>query len=296
MRGTIIMISSLSAVADIFEILADAVIVVDEAGRIAYANGAVQRVLGYAPAELTGRPLDALVPEEYRVPHRLHMQAFREQGRPRAMGQRPVLYALAKSGREVPVSIAISNLYTEGRCFSVAVVRDASVVRDRLTEAIAQAESDSLTGIGNRLYLSRRIRKSLASGRPFGLLFLDLRYFKRVNDEHGHKVGDELLRLVARRIQSLVRAEDAAVRLGGDEFVIFFDRISESEPLAMRAAAIVASIEKPFLIGDTSGTIGVSIGGAIHPRDGGSEEALIAAADRNMYRARHAGAAYCGDP
>jgi cyclic di-GMP phosphodiesterase Gmr len=290
------MISSLDAVADILEILADAVIVVDEAGRIAYANSAVQQVLGYAPAELTGRPLDALVPEEYRVPHRLHVQAFREQGLPRAMGQRPVLYALGKSGREVPVSISISNLDTEGRRFSVAVVRDASVVRDRLTEAIAQAESDALTGIGNRLYLSRRMRLLLAAGRPFGLLFLDLRHFKRVNDEHGHKVGDELLGLVARRIQSLVRAEDVAVRLGGDEFVILFDRISESEPLATRAAAIVASIEKPFRIGDASGTIGVSIGGALHPRDGASEEALIAAADRNMYRARRAGAAYCVDP
>lgn len=296
MHGDVIMISSLDAVADILEILADAVIVVDEAGRIAYANSAVQQVLGYAPAELTGRPLDALVPEEYRVPHRLHMQAFREQGRPRAMGKRPVLYALGKSGREVPVSISISNLDTEGRRFSVAVVRDASVVRDRLSEAIAQAESDALTGIGNRLYLSRRMRLLLAAGRPFGLLFLDLRHFKRVNDEHGHKVGDELLGLVAKRIQSLVRAEDVAVRLGGDEFVILFDRISESEPLATRAAAIVASIEKPFRIGDASGTIGVSIGGAIHPRDGASAEALIAAADRNMYRARRAGAAYCVDP
>lgn len=290
------MISSLGAVADIFEILADAVIVVDEAGQIAYANSAVQRVLGYAAAELTGQPLGALIPEEYRAPHRLHVQAFREQGQPRAMGQRPVLYALGKSGREVPVSISISNLDIAGRRFTVAVVRDASVVRDRLSEAIAQAESDALTGIGNRLYLSRRMRKSLASGRPFGLLFLDLRHFKRVNDEHGHTVGDELLRLVARRIQSLVRAEDAAVRLGGDEFVIFLDQIAESAPLAMRAAAMVASIGKPFRIGEVTGTIGLSIGGAIHPRDGGSEDALVAAADRNMYRARGAGAAYCVDP
>lgn len=285
------MISSLGAIADLFEILADAVIVVDETGRIAYANSAVRRVLGYAAAELTGQPLDALVPEEYRAPHRLHLQAFQKMGQPSAMGQRPVLYALGKSGREIPVSISISNLDIGGRRFSVAVVRDASVVRDHLSEAIAQAESDSLTGIGNRLYLLRRMRKSLALNRPFGLLFLDLRHFKRVNDEHGHRVGDELLRLVARRIRSRVRTEDAAVRLGGDEFVIFLDLVAEPGPLAMRAAAIVASIGKPFRIGELTGRIGVSIGGAIHPRDGGSEDALLAAADRNMYRARSAGAA-----
>ncbi len=289
------MISSLSAVADLFDVLADAVIVVDGDGRIAFANRAVQQVLGYAPGELTGQPLDMLIPENFRAQHRRHVQEFRNKGQARAMGERPVLYAQGKSGREVPVSISISNLDIQGGRFSVAVIRDASIVRDRLREAVVQAHSDVLTGLGNRLHLSNRMQASLAAGRPFGLLFLDLRHFKKVNDEHGHRVGDELLRLMARRIASLVRAEDAAVRLGGDEFVIFFDQISAPELLAMRAAAIAQSIEKPFRIEAMTGRIDVSIGGAMHPRDGSTEDRLIGVADRNMYRARKAGVTYCID-
>ena len=286
---------SLSAVADLFDVLPDAVIVVDGAGRIAFASSAVHRVLGYAAAELVGQPLGQLIPQNYRTQHERHVAQFRSQGQPRAMGSRPVLYALGKSGTEVPVSISISNLDIQGERFSVAVIRDASAVRDRLREAIVQAESDVLTGIGNRLHLTHRMRTLLTAGRPFGLLFLDLRQFKRLNDEHGHKIGDEVLRLVSKRIQALVRAQDVAVRFGGDEFVVLFDLISDPRLLAARAAALVESIEQPFRIDSVSGMIGVNIGGAMHPRDGLSEEDLIAAADRNMYRAKRSQQPYCID-
>ena len=286
---------SLSAVADLFDVLPDAVIVVDGAGRIALANSTVHRVLGYAAVELVGQPLGRLIPENYRAQHERDLAQFRSQGQPRAMGSRPVLYALGKSGTEVPVSISISNLDIQGERFSVAVIRDASAVRDRLREAIVQAESDVLTGIGNRLHLSQRMQTLLTAGRPFGLLFLDLRQFKRLNDEHGHKIGDEVLRLVAKRIQALVRAQDVAVRFGGDEFVILFDLISDPHLLAARAAAIVESIAQPFRIDGVSGTIGANIGGAIHLRDGNTEEELLAVADRNMYRAKRLQQPFCID-
>jgi len=289
------MASSLSDVADLFNILPDAVIVVDGNGRIALANTAVLRVLGYTAGELVGQPLGRLIPQSHRAQHEQHLAQFRKQGQPRAMGSRPVLQALSKSGEELPVSISIANLDLQGERFSVAVIRDAAVVRDRLREAIVQAESDALTGMGNRLHLSRHMQAALAAGRAFGLLFLDLRRFKRLNDEHGHRIGDEVLRLVAKRIHSLVRARDVAVRLGGDEFVILVDRVSNPNLLAARAAAIVESVEQPFRIENVSGMIGVNIGGSIHPRDGNTEEDLLAVADRNMYRAKRSEQPYCID-
>ena len=176
------MTSSLSDVADLFDVLPDAVIVVDGAGRIAFANTAVRRALGYAAEELVGQPLGRLIPQSYRTQHEHHLARFREQGQPRAMGSRPVLQALSKTGEEVPVSISIVNVDLQGERFSVAVIRDAAVVRDQLREAIAQAESDALTGMGNRLYLSRHVQAALTAGRSFGLLFLDLRRFKRMNN------------------------------------------------------------------------------------------------------------------
>jgi len=284
------------AIGDLFDILPDAVIVVDGTGRIAFANAAVRRVLGYEAAELVGQPLGRLIPERYRAQHERQVAQFREHGLPRAMGSRPVLYALGKSGEEVPVSISISNVDLSGKRYSVAVIRDAAAVRDQLDMAIAQAESDVLTGIGNRLYLTRRMQSALAAGRPFALLFLDLTQFKLVNDRYGHKIGDEALRVVAKRIQALVRAKDMAVRFGGDEFVILLDMPPEARLVEMRVAAIVHSLSQPFRIDNVSLTIGVNIGGAIFPRDGRTEGDLIMVADRNMYRAKQSRRPYCIDP
>lgn len=284
------------AIGDLFDVLPDAVIVVDVAGRIAFANSAVRRVLGYEAGELVGRPLGQLVPERYREQHEHHVAQFRKQGTPRPMSTRPVLYARAKSGEEVPVSISISNVDLSGERYSVAVIRDAAVVREQLDRALAQAESDVLTGIGNRLNLTRRMQSALAAGRPFALLFLDLTQFKLVNDRYGHRIGDEALRVVAKRIQALVRAKDLAVRFGGDEFVILLDMLSDERLVEMRADAIVHSLSQPFRIDNVSLTIGVNIGGAIFPRDGRTEGDLIAVADRNMYRAKQSRRPYCIDP
>jgi len=280
------MTSSLGNVADLFDVLPDGAIVIDGLGRIALANTAAGRLLGYAADELVGQPLEQLIPQSYRAQHERHVARFRESGQPGAMGSRPVLYALSKSGREVPVTISIANIDLGGGRFSVAVLRDAALVRDQLRAAVDRAETDSLTGLGNRLHLSNRMQTALAAVRPFGLLFLDLRHFKQFNDEHGHKIGDEVLRLVAKRIQALVRARDVAVRFGGDEFVILVDLMSDPRLLASRASAMVESIEQPFRIDSLSGRIGINVGGAIHPRDGNTEEDLLALADRNMYRAK----------
>lgn len=289
------MTSNLSDIADLFDVLPDGVIVIDGFGRIALANTAACQLLGYAADELVGQPLGRLIPESYRAQHDLHVAKFRENGQPGAMGARPVLYALDKSEREVPVSIAIANIDLRGGRFSVAVLRDAALVRDQLRAAVAQAQTDPLTGLGNRLHLSNRMRSAMAAGRPFGLLFLDLRHFKQFNDEHGHQVGDEVLRLVAKRIQALVRSRDVAVRFGGDEFVILVDLMSDPRLLATRAAAIVESIEQPFRIENVSGRIGVNAGGSIHPRDGSAEDDVLAVADRNMYKAKRMQQPYCID-
>jgi diguanylate cyclase (GGDEF)-like protein/PAS domain S-box-containing protein len=280
------MISDLRDVADLIDVLPDGAIVIDGLGQIAFANAAAALLLGYAAEELVGQPLGRLIPERFRAQHELHVAQFREKGQPGAMSARPVLFALDKSGKEIPVSISIANIDLRGGRFSVAIMRDASIVRDQLRAALVRAERDPLTGLGNRLHLAIRMRASLAAGRPFGLLFLDLRHFKQFNDQHGHHIGDEVLRLVARRIAALVRARDVAVRYGGDEFVILLDMSADPAAIAARSSAIVESISRPFRIGELSDAIGANAGVAIHPRDGATEEALLELADRNMYRAK----------
>jgi len=277
---------------DLFNVLPDAMVVVDSTGSIVFTNAAVFDLLGYAPEELAGQSLSCLIPERHRSAHESHLAIFRGSGKPASMGARPLLHAVDKAGNEKPISIAIANLDLDGERYSIAVMRDGGDVHTEITRATVQAETDALTGIGNRLRLSRKLQAALAGSRPFGLLFLDLEKFKSLNDDHGHEVGDEVLRIVAKRLQVQVRLADLAARFGGDEFVVILEGIADSELLAQRAAAVAGSLTRNFRIGELSSAVGVNIGGAMFPRDGSTEEALLGAADRNMYRAKQAGILY----
>lgn len=274
---------------DLFNVLPDAIVVVDGAGMIAFANTAVSGLLDYSANELIGKSLNCLIPENYRRVHESHFEKFYNRGKPTSMGARPLLSALHKSGKEIPISISIANLDLDGRRYSVAVLRDSGRLHSEITQATVQAETDVLTGIGNRLRLSREMQAALNATRPFGLLFLDLKKFKPVNDKHGHEVGDKVLQIVGRRLQAQIRHQDLAARIGGDEFVVMLAGLDSIDLLEQRAVSIGRSLNQPFHIGELSSSIGVNIGGAIYPRDSGTEAGLLKVADQNMYRAKQAG-------
>jgi diguanylate cyclase (GGDEF)-like protein/PAS domain S-box-containing protein len=283
----------LASIGELLDILPDAVLVVDAGGSIAYANPAVRPLLGYTPSDLRGQPLSVLLPPAVRERHQRFVAQFRAEGAPTQMGARPVLNALHRSGRVVPVSISICNLRLENAgLVSVAVVHDVSALNTHLDRATELAETDSLTGLGNRLRLSRRMQAMLATERPFALLFLDLKHFKPFNDRWGHEVGDEALRIVGLRLQAHVRDKDIVVRLGGDEFVVLLDGLAEPGHLLERAQTIEAALTRPLRIANASGALGVNIGGAIRPRHGSTERELLAAADKAMYAAKQAGEGY----
>lgn len=281
------------AIANLLDILPDAVVTVDRLGRVGYANPAVRTLLGYAREELVGQPLSVLVPPAARERHETLVSGYLADGVPTMMGSRPVLRAVHRSGRLVPVSISLCNLpLAGGELVSVAVVHDISLLHTHLDRATLQAQTDALTGLGNRLMLSRQMQADLENGRPFGLLLMDLTGFKGLNDRHGHAAGDEALRVVAQRLQHLVRDTDVAARLGGDEFVLLLDGLTDTERLRERAHAVLESLSRPMSLDGIAVAVGVNIGGAIYPGHGDTEAALLAAADGAMYRAKQAGEAY----
>ncbi|UCH40568.1 MAG: diguanylate cyclase [Gammaproteobacteria bacterium] len=277
---------------EFFNVLPDAVIMVDSRGNIVFANEAVNGLLGYAADELVDQPLGILIPENFRDAHASHVLRFRDQGKATAMGARPLLSALHKSGHEKPISISIANLDLEGQRYSIAVLRDAGDLHSQIADANAQAETDALTGIGNRLRLSRAMQAAFQTSSPFGLLFLDLKKFKPFNDTYGHETGDKVLQIVARRLLTEIRSQDTAVRLGGDEFVVLLADLADRGLLQQRAATLARSVSQPIHLGELTSEIGVNIGGAIYPCDGDTEAGLLKIADQNMYRAKQAGVDY----
>lgn len=166
----------------------------------------------------------------------------------------------------------------------------ASRVLDELSRS---AELDALTALPNRALLLNRFAGAIAFAKRHGtraaLLFLDLNNFKQINDALGHAVGDEVLKLTAQRLASLVREEDTVSRYGGDEFLILLPEVSHASDAILVANKAIAALAVPSRVGDHVLRLTASIGISVYPEDGVDAETLIDRADAAMYRAKRLG-------
>jgi diguanylate cyclase (GGDEF)-like protein len=156
---------------------------------------------------------------------------------------------------------------------------------------------DPLTQLPNRLLLEDRIDQAIAHAErgkfKCAVLFVDLDRFKMVNDSLGHFAGDELLRAVANRLQTVVRGEDTVSRLGGDEFVILLRDVTGPDNATEVADKILHALREPFRIHEQELYITPSIGISVSPLHGDTSQMLITRADAAMYNAKQAGRNNC---
>ncbi len=270
----------------VFELLSDAVIVIDRHGQIDYANHASTILFGYTEPELLGMPLSLLLPEELRSRHTDLVSAFQNAEHALAMGARPILHGQNKMGQKIPLSVSLSRLDLDEARYTLAVVRDASGFHDHLSAVSYLADSDPLTGLANRRPLSAMIRQAIAADQRFALLFIDLRRFKPFNDRYGHHVGDEVLKIVARRLLKFSQDSDLIARFGGDEFVVLAQKFDHPKALRDFAKDVAHGVTAPFTIDNLTAAVEVNIGGAIFPMAGRTETELLIAADTQMYLAK----------
>ncbi len=155
------------------------------------------------------------------------------------------------------------------------------------------AYSDALTGLASRAYFHKHleevVKASFCRNERFALLFLDLDGFKGVNDSQGHDVGDMLLKVIARRLQGVIREIDFVARLGGDEFCIMIDNISDQYDAAQVASRCLEDLSEPVMLGRQKVRPTCSIGIAYYPDDGEDSQSLLKAADSAMYAAKESG-------
>ena len=150
-----------------------------------------------------------------------------------------------------------------------------------------QAFHDALTGLPNRAMLTERIAGALKDGTPATVLFLDLDDFKTINDSLGHASGDELLRIVARRVADTVRAEDTPARIGGDEFAVLMTG-GETHDAERLAARLVEAVNEPMMLRGRQVSLHTSVG--IAPADSANDaDELLQNADLAMYAAKSRG-------
>jgi diguanylate cyclase (GGDEF)-like protein len=155
------------------------------------------------------------------------------------------------------------------------------------------ARHDALTGLPNRRMCFEQLEQALLRARrlhgEMALLFVDLDHFKAINDQYGHRFGDQVLVAVAKLLTSISEAGDSVARLGGDEFIIFIDQVEQPQKVLALLQKLHHCLQLPLLIEGQRVKVHASIGVSLYPRDGDDIETLVQQADHAMYRAKSAG-------
>ena len=280
-----------SLASKVFEDGLEGVLITDAQGTVLRTNPAFTVITGYSTEEALGKKPSLLKSGR-------HDQAFFAG----------LWAALLRDGRWEG---EIWNRRKNGEGFvaleTISAVRDlagevvhyVSTFRD-VTERIQSEERmrhlahyDALTHLPNRTLFIDRLEHALIRARrergTLTLLFIDLDYFKAVNDSLGHAAGDDLLCILAARMTHVLREADTVARLSGDEFAVFMEGVSEQADIDGVLKKILEALLAPAEIINRSVTIGASIGVAIFPRDGEDGETLLRSADTAMYRAKEKG-------
>jgi diguanylate cyclase (GGDEF)-like protein len=156
-----------------------------------------------------------------------------------------------------------------------------------------QALHDALTGLPNRILLQDRLATGLTRAKrkneEIAIIFLDLDRFKNINDTLGHQTGDKLLQQVAKRLSSAVRSQDTVARFGGDEFTILLTGLNPKKEIKKLADKIFTALQDPIMIDDHELHVNISMGIAIYPLHGRTEDVLLKNADIALYHAKDEG-------
>ena len=179
------------------------------------------------------------------------------------------------------------------QAFILATISDVTRFREAETHAQYLAEHDTLTGLANRTRLNNRLKEAIEAsdkaGKQTALLLLDLDGFKAINDNHGHPIGDEVLRIVAKRMAGLVRSVDTLARFGGDEFCIVQTAGQQPDGAFALAERIMSSLSQPMVIDSLRLSVSTSIGIAVFPDDGATADVLLQRADTALYTVKRGG-------
>lgn len=240
----------------------------------------------------------------------LHLQEERDRadGAPCLVGGRPypaqlvtplrtrdsVFGVLAIYGAHRDAFDPLTIQWVEGFARHMTIMLSLARVRKETEARIVHlAHHDPLTDLPNRILFSDRLRQALAQaerhGRGVGVLFVDLDHFKSINDSLGHETGDALLKIVADRLVRCVRRTDTIARLSGDEFTMVLQDLNREQDAAYVAQKVLEAVCRPATVRDRKIPVTASVGIALYPIDAIDPDALIAQADRAMYRAKEQG-------
>lgn len=275
----------------VFENAKEGVIITAPDTTILSVNAAFSAVTGYTEEEAIGLRPSMLRSGRQDKTFYTHMWHELQQ-----FGQwQGEIWNRNKKGQEYLEWLSVTAVRNEQGELShyVGIFSDITSSKQSEEQLLYLAHYDQLTGLPNRILFNDRLKQAIAQARreqlQVAVLFLDLDGFKSVNDTLGHAAGDELLRQVARRLTTCLRATDSVARFGGDEFTIVLAAIDERDSVAKIAHKIIAEVARSYLIDGAEAAITTSIGITFYPGDAEEPGLLIQRADHAMYHAKRHG-------
>ena len=275
--------------------IGDGVITTDLNGRIETINEAAQLMTGFTAEQAVGRQLDDVFRLYEELASRSASWAAERETLPGAL--RPVTHEVLihRSGERYAVEYTASAIRTgNGTAVGcVLVFRDVTETRNLRHQLSWHARHDALTGLYNRAALAERLTHAIFVARQKGLLLavcmLDLDHFHTVNDAHGSRVGDRLLKETAHRLAAFITPQDAVARMGGDEFVLLLGEQPDVPAIEARVQVLMQQLAAPYAIDDRVLYTTVSVGVAVFPQDDANPDTLLRHADQAMCQAKNFG-------
>lgn len=272
----------------------DGIITINDQQNISMMNEAAKYIFGLEDEDMVGKPLVQLMPMSYRHKHVDYVSSFRRSvvdSRP--MQSRAAVRGLRKDGSEFPIEVTISKINVEGKIEMTAVVRDVSE-RARLVEELSKAATeDHLTGVFNRRHFTKRLQvemdRSKRYNRPLSIVMIDIDFFKKVNDQYGHDVGDQVLIEFSKCITDHLRSTDTLARWGGEEFMVLLPETEAKDAILWSNRMRQIIQDKPILDKGETLYITASFGLASQTEAALDMDNLLKQADLNLYQAKKAG-------
>ncbi|MGP6157441.1 MAG: putative bifunctional diguanylate cyclase/phosphodiesterase [Vulcanimicrobiaceae bacterium] len=251
--------------------------------KIVYANSAVERLTGWKPKELVGSTV-----------RRFYGPNAEPESEP-GPGTVPEMLHSRKDGSSFWAEVSSRPVSNDAGHVThwLSVRRDISERKQAEASLAYVAHYDALTGLPNRVLLGDQLQRAVLEARRAhrlaAVLFIDLDFFKHVNDTLGHVEGDALLRAVATRLRGCVREGDTLCRSGADEFVLLLERLETAEACSAKAQSVLNAFVEPFKLGGRDLYVTASIGISRYPHDAATAEDLMRCADTAMYQAKDNG-------
>lgn len=278
--------------ANVFRNSQDGVLIFDNSGRLTLMNPAFTDMFGYEMGDLSNLSMNELFDgRHFTTSTNLITESIKRFGQ-----WHGEVLEHDNEGQELPLYIKASKIKDDeqnNQNSFIFIFSNLTDVKEK-ERLYYLAHHDTLTGLPNRSkfhkIVNHTIHKQQKSIGKFGLCYLDLDGFKLINDTYGHDAGDEVLKVIAKRLENTVRKGDLACRLAGDEFVLFIDPVLNKNQLAELSHRVIESIQQPMAYQGCILSVGVSIGITLSAySDGKDVDYLLRESDKAMYEAKLSG-------